>query len=59
MKKAREKWLIKEWEENEEQVYHHKRKAHKIFWNKKKLYIKNVTESIEEDQKHNNTKKMY
>jgi hypothetical protein len=37
--------------ENEEQEYHHKRKeAHKIIRDKKKLYIKNVIESIEEDQ---------
>jgi len=48
MKKAREKWLIKGRRENEEQEYHHKRKeAHKIIRNKKKLYIKNVTKSIE------------
>jgi len=40
-------------------VYHHKRKeAHKIIRNKKKTYMKNVIESIEEDQKHNNTRKM-
>jgi hypothetical protein len=39
--------------ENEKQEYHHKRKeAHKIIRNRKKLYIKNVIESIEEDQKH-------
>jgi ATP-dependent protease HslVU (ClpYQ) peptidase subunit len=45
---------------NEEQEYLHKRKeAHKIIRNKKKVYIKNVKESIEEDQKHNNTRKMY
>jgi len=44
---------------NEEQEYHHKRKkAHKIIRNKKKLYNKNVIESIEEDQKYN-TRKMY
>ena len=60
MKKAREKWLIKERRENEEQEYHHKRKeAHKIIRNKKKLYIKNVIESIGEDQKHSNTRKTY
>ena len=59
MKKAREKWLIKGRGENEEQEYHHKRKeAHKIIRNKKNLYIKNVTESTEEDQKYN-TRKMY
>ena len=40
--------------------YYHKRKeAHKIIRNKKKTYMKNVIESIEEDQKHNNTRKMY
>jgi hypothetical protein len=39
--------------ENEEQEYHHRRKkAQKIIRNKKKLYIKNVTESTEEDKKH-------
>jgi len=59
-KKEREKWLIRGRRENEEQEYHHKRKkAHKIIRNKKKTYIKNVTESIEEEQKHNNTRKMY
>jgi len=52
MKKAREKWLIKGGRENEKQEYRHKRKeAHEIIRNKKKLYIKNVRESIEEDQK--------
>ena len=46
--------------ENEEQQYVQKRKeAHKIIRNKKKLHIKNVIEPIEEDQKYNNTKKMY
>ena len=60
MKKAREKWLIKGRREKEEQEHHHKRKeAHKIIRNKKKTYMKNVIESIEEDQKHNNTRKMY
>jgi len=59
MNKAREKWLIKGRREKEEQEYHHKRIAHKIIRNKKKIYIKNVTEAIEEDQKHNNTRKMY
>ena len=55
--KAREKWLIKGRRENEGQECHHKRKeAHKIIWNKKELYIKNVTESIKEDQKYNTTK---
>jgi len=59
MKKAREKWLIKGRREKEEQDYHHKRKeAHKIIRNKKKTYMKNVIESIE-DQKHNNTRKIY
>jgi len=52
--------LIKGRREKEEQKYHHKRKeAHKIIRNKKKTYMENVTESIEEDQKHNNTRKMY
>jgi len=60
MKKAREKWLIKGRRENEEQEYQHKRKeAYKIIRNKKKLYIKNVIESIEEDQNYNDTRKMY
>jgi len=60
MKKAREKWLIKGRKVNEVQEYHHKRKEqHKIIRNKEKLYIKNVTESREEDQKNNNTRKMY
>jgi len=59
MKKAREKWLIKGRREKEKQEYHHKRKeAHKIIRNKRKTYMKNVTESTE-DQKHNNTRKMY
>ena len=45
--------------ENEEQEYHHNRKeAHKIIRNRKKLYIKNVKGSIEEDHKYN-TRKMY
>jgi len=56
MKKAREKWLIKGRRENEEHVYHHKRKAHKIIMKKKKLYIKTVIESIEEDQNYNTGK---
>jgi len=60
MKKAREKWLIKGRREKEEQEYHHTRKeAHKIIRNMIKTCIKNVTESIEEDQKHNNTRQMY
>jgi hypothetical protein len=59
-KKAREKWLIRGRRENEEQEYHHKRKeTNKLIRNKKNLYIKNVIESIEENQKHNNTRKMY
>jgi len=50
MKKVREKWLIKGRRENEEQEYHHKRKeAHKIISNKEKVYMRNVTESTEED----------
>jgi len=60
MKKAREKWLVKGRRKNEEQEYHHKRKeAHKIIRNKKILYIKNVREPKEEDQKYNNTTKLY
>jgi len=60
MKKAREKWLIKGRREKEEQECHHKRKeARRMIRNKKKTYTKNVIESIEEDQKHNNTRKMY
>jgi len=49
IKKAREKWLIRGRRVNEEQEYHLKRKeAYKIIRNKKKLYIKNVSESIED-----------
>jgi phosphopantetheine adenylyltransferase len=60
MKKAREKWLIKGRREKEQQKYHHKRKeAHKIISNKTETYVKNVIESIEGDQKHNNIRKMY
>jgi len=60
MKKARGKWLMKGRREKEEQEYHHKRKeAHKIIRNKKKTHMKNVIDSVEEDQKHNNTRKMY
>jgi len=45
---SKRKWLIKGRRENEEQDYHLKRKeAHKIIRNKKKLYIKNVSELIE------------
>ena len=55
MKKPREKWQQNGRGENEEQEYVHKRKeAHNIIRNKKKLYIKNVIESIEEGQKDNN-----
>ena len=58
MKNAREKCLIKGRREKDEQGYHHKwKEAHKIIRNKKKTYVKNVIESIEEDQKHKNTKK--
>jgi len=60
MKNAKEKWLTKGRREKEKQEYHHKRKeAHKIIRNKKKTYTKNVIESIEEDQKHSNTRKMH
>jgi 3-methyladenine DNA glycosylase AlkC len=46
--------------EKEKQEYHHKRKeAHKMIRNKKETYLKSVIESIEEDQKHNNTRKMF
>jgi 3-methyladenine DNA glycosylase AlkC len=46
--------------EKEKQEYHRKRKkAHKIISNKKERYLKSVIESIEEDQKHNNTRKIY
>jgi len=41
------------------QEYHYKRKeAHKIIRNKKKIYMKNATESTEGDQKHINIMKM-
>jgi hypothetical protein len=60
MTKAREEWLIKGRREKEEQEYHYKRNGtHKIIRNKKKTYMKNVIESIEEDQTHNNTWKIY
>ena len=60
MKKAREKRLQKGREEREEEEYIHKRKeAHNIIRKKKKLYIKSVVESIEEDQKDNTTRKIY
>jgi hypothetical protein len=35
------------------------RLAQKIIWNKKKVYMKNVIESVEEYQKHNNTSKIH
>jgi hypothetical protein len=45
MRISRKKWLIKGKRENEKQKSHNERKeAHKIIRNKKKLYIKNVTE---------------
>jgi len=45
---------------NEEQEYHYKGKeAHEIIRNKEKLYFKNVIESIKENQKCNNTRRMY
>ena len=57
IKKAREKWLMKGRREKEEQEYHHRRKeVHKIIRNKKKTYMNNVIESVE-NQKHNNTRK--
>jgi hypothetical protein len=60
MTKAREKWLLKGRREKEEQELHQKRKeARKIIRNKKTTYMKNVIESKEEDQKHNNARKMY
>ena len=46
--------------EKEEQEYYHKRKeAYKIIGNKKNTYMKSVIELIEEDKKHNNTRKIY
>ena len=60
MEEASEKWLEKGRGENEEQEDIHKREeAHKIIRNKKKVYIKSVIESIEEDHKDKNTRKMY
>ena len=44
--------------ENEEQENVLKRKEGKNV-NEKKLYIRNVIESFEEDQMNNNTRKMY
>jgi len=35
------------------------KEAHKIIRNKKKTYMKYVIESVEEDQKHNSTRKMH
>jgi hypothetical protein len=32
---------------------------HKIIKKKKKVYMKNVTESTEEDKKHKNTRELY
>jgi len=59
MKKVREKWLINGRREKEEQECYQKRKeTHKIIRNKEKTYMKNLIESIEDDQKHN-TRKMY
>jgi hypothetical protein len=58
MKKAREKWLIKGREKKEQESHHKRKEAHKIIRNKKKTYTKNVMEPIE-DQKLNNTRKMY
>jgi hypothetical protein len=57
MKKAREKWLIKGRKENRSITIKEK-KAHKIIRNKKKIYMKNATESTEGDQKHINKMKM-
>jgi len=51
--------LIKGREKEEQEYYHKRKEAHKIIRNKKKTCMKNVTESIEEDQKPNNTRKMY
>jgi len=52
--------LIKGRREKEEQGYNHKRReTHKIIRNKKNVYMKNVIESIEEDEKHNNMRNMY
>jgi hypothetical protein len=52
--------LIKLRRKNEKQEDHHKRtEAHKIIRNKKKECMKNVIESIEEDQNHKNTRKMF
>jgi hypothetical protein len=59
MKKAREKWLTKGRMENEQECYHKRKEAHKVIRSRKKVYLKNVIESIEEDQKQNNTRKMY
>jgi len=51
--------LIKGIREKEEQEYHHKRKSSQNNLGIRKRHVKNVTESIEEDRKHNNTRKMY
>jgi len=58
MKTAREKWL-KEGRRKSRSSTVKEKKAHKIISNKKERYLKSVIESIEEDQKHNNTRKIY
>ena len=40
-------------------IQNKRKETHKFIRSKKKLHIKNVTESTEEDQKYNNTRKMY
>ena len=51
--------MIKGRREDEQEYYHKRKEAHKIITNRKKTSTKNVTESIEEEQKHNNITKMY
>jgi len=55
MKKTREKWLVKGRTKSRNIT---KKEAHKIIRKKKDINTK-VIESIEEDQKHNNTRKLY
>ena len=51
--------MIKGRREDEQEYYHKRKEAHKIIRNRKKTSTKNVTESIEEEQKQNNITKMY
>ena len=57
---SKRKAVDKRMKGKKEKEYHYKRKeAQKIIRNRKKTYAKNVIELVEEDQKHNNTRKTY